>query len=85
MKKIHKILIPVFSVLLVISVVALILSINGGIKLGSISVDTGLSKGEDFTALGSASVVTKNPLVKSDFDGIYYCLNTDSTVSSRSP
>lgn len=81
MKKIHKILIPVFSVLLVISVVALILSINGGIKLGSISVDTGLSKGEDFTALGSASVVTKNPLVKSDFDGIYYCLNTDSTVS----
>ena len=81
MKKIHKILIPVFSVLLVISVVALILSINGGIKLGSISVDTGLSKGEDFTALGSASVVTKSPLVKSDFDGIYYCLNTDSTVS----
>lgn len=81
MKKIHKILIPVFSVLLVISVIALILSINGGIKLGSISVDTGLSKGADFTALGSASVVTKSPLVKSDFDGIYYCLNTDSTVS----
>ena len=84
MKKIHKILIPVFSVLLVISVIALILSLNGsnGLKLGSVSAELSDGiKGEDFTTLGSASVLTKSPPVKSDFDGIYYCLNTDSTVS----
>ena len=75
MKKIHKILIPVFSVLLVISVIALILSLNGsnGLKLGSVSAELSDGiKGEDFTTLGSASVLTKSPPVKSDFDGIYY-------------
>lgn len=83
MKKIHKILIPVFSVLLVISVVALILSLNGGgLKLGSISSNlSGSVKGADFSTLGSSSVLTKSPPIKSDIDSIYYCLNTDSTVS----
>ena len=86
MKKIHKILIPVFSVLLVISIAALVVSFNGNImaKLTGKANDDFSSvgfKGDDFSSLSPVSAVSDYPLVKSDIDSIYYCVKPDGKVS----
>ncbi|MBQ8228416.1 MAG: hypothetical protein IJZ88_05320 [Clostridia bacterium] len=82
MKTGHKVLIAVFSVLFVVSVAALALSFSMGsgndVKLPLVS-DGGYS-GESVENLGQQSLVTKYPIVKSDFDNIYYSINPDGSV-----
>ena len=67
MKKIHKILIPVFSVLLVISIAALVVSFNGNImaKLTGKANDDFSSvgfKGDDFSSLSPVSAVQEKSI-----------------------
>lgn len=86
MKKVHKILIPVFSALLVIAIAALVLSFNDNIMAkvtGKSNYDFSSVgfKGDDFSSLSSASAVSDYPLVQSDIDSIFYCVKPDGSVS----
>ncbi len=82
MKTVHKVLISIFSVLLVISVGFLAVSFFTGSDTEiSLPVDDGNSyPGESVENLQYQSLVTEYPLVKSDFDNIFYCLKPDGTV-----
>ncbi len=83
MKKSHKILIPVFSVLLVAAIAAVYFTLNGTIKRKpdlSGDVENGVYKSAEFSQLDSYSLKTGYPLVQSDIDSLYYCVSPDGNV-----
>ena len=84
MKTSHKILIPLFSVLLIASLVLVYFVSNGTIRKKYISqsemnnVDFAAT---DFTELGSVSESSEYPIMPTDFDGVFYSLAADGKVS----
>ena len=84
MKTSHKILIPLFSVLLILSLVLVYFISNGTIRKKYIS-DSERSNidysATDFSELNPLSTETDAPLMPTDFDGIFYSLSADGKVS----
>lgn len=80
MKKIHKILIPIFSVLLVLSIVALVFIKTGLINNFIPFSKNGEFNGTDFTQLNSVTKTTNRPVMKSDIENIYYTVEADGAV-----
>ena len=83
MKKVHKILIPVFAVLLAASVALTILVLNGTIKRKpgvTGLVEDGVFKATDFAQLDPVSVHSQSPYMQSDIEGIFYTFDTNGNV-----
>lgn len=83
MKKSHKIIISVFSVLLAASIALVVLTMNGTLKrkpdaVGEVVNNTYSSA--DFAQLKSATVQTQQPIMKSDIDSVFYSVNTDGSI-----
>ena len=84
MKTSHKILIPLFSVLLILSLVLVYFISNGTIRKKYISDSERSSidfAATDFSELNPLSTETDAPLMPTDFDGIFYSLSADGKVS----
>ena len=83
MKTVHKILIPVFAVLLAAAVVVTVLILNGTIKKqpGATGiVEDGVFKAADFAQLDPISVHSQYPYMQSDIDGIFYTADINGDV-----
>lgn len=81
MKTVHKILIPVLSVALVVSIAALALSYFAGSGDDGVQLlPDGAYKGESVENVCPQSLVTEYPLVQSDIDSIFYCMKPDGSV-----
>lgn len=84
MKTSHKILIPIFSVILVLSLVLAYFVSNGTIRKKYISDSDRSSvdfSAADFSGLESAETDSAFPIMPTDFDGIFYSLAADGKVS----
>ena len=83
MKTSHKILIPVFSVLLAASIALVFLTMNGTLKrkaAPSGEVENGTYTSTGFAQLNSAVVQSQYPYMKSDIDSVFYSIDTDGYV-----
>lgn len=83
MRKSHKILIPVFSVLLAASIALIVLTMNGTLKrkpAGAGEVENGTYASTSFAQLNSVSVQSQSPILKSDIDSVFYSFDADGNV-----
>ncbi len=83
MKTSHKILIPVFSVLLAASIALVVFTMNGTLKrkaAPSGEVENGIYTSTDFAQLNSAAVQSQYPCMKSDIDSVFYSAGADGII-----
>lgn len=83
MKKAHKIIIPVFAVLLAGAIALVVLTMNGTLKKKPTSageVNNGNFSATDFAQLKSFSVQSNYPYMQSDFNNIFYSADTDGNI-----
>lgn len=83
MKTSHKIIIPVFSVLLAGAIALVVLTMNGTLKRKpetSGETENGVYTSTDFTQLKPTSVQSQYPLMKTDFDSVFYCAGPDGAI-----
>lgn len=84
MRTSHKVIIPIFSVLLAASIALIFLTMNGTIKrkpdaAGEVKDDIYTSV--SFAQLNSISVQSQQPYIKSDIDSVYYTFDSEGNIS----